>query len=126
MAGAVLGSCRTSSESGFKLFKQFLQNEMGNLMMLLEVRVESIPGAVRELVISRPGVSWEWRAELLALLDQRPAPAMLVEYLVRLFQRQRPTEAASVGLLSLAAVVRMALARANEEPEDWEWAQEVA
>ena len=50
---------------------------------------------------------------------------MLVEYLVRLFQRQRPTEAASVGLLGLAAVVRMALARANKEAENWEWAQEV-
>ena len=98
---------------------------MGNVMMLLEVRVESIPGAVRELVISRPGVSWEWRAGLPALLDQRPAPAVLVEYLVRLFQRQRPTEAASVGLLGLAAVVRMALARANKEAENWEWAQEV-
>ena len=94
--------------------------------MLLEVRVESIPGDVRELVISRPGVSWKWRTGLPALLDQRPAPTMLVEYLVRLFQRQRPTEAASVGLLGLAAVVQMALARANEEAEDWEWAQEVA
>lgn len=94
--------------------------------MLLEVRVESRPGAVRELVISRPGVTWEWRAALPALLDQRPTPTVLVEYLVRLFLRQRPTEAASVGLLSLAAVVRMALARANEEDEEWEWAQEVA
>ena len=95
--------------------------------MLLGVRVQSTPGAVRELVISRPGDSWEWRAGLPALLDQRPAPPLLVEYLVRLFQRQRPTEAASVGLLSLAAVVRIALTRANEEEdEEWEWAQEVA
>ncbi|MBC8085362.1 MAG: hypothetical protein H7Z21_19360 [Hymenobacter sp.] len=99
---------------------------MANLIMLLGVRVESRPGAVRELVVTRLGVSWEWRAGLPALLNQRPAPAMLVEYLVRLFQRQRPTEAASVGLLGLASVVQMALARANEEDEDWEWAQEVA
>ncbi len=99
---------------------------MANLIMLLGVRVESKPGAVRELVVTRPGSFWEWRAGLPALLDQRPAPAMLVEYLVRLFQRQRPTEAASVGLMSLAAVVRIALERANEEDEEWEWAQEVA
>ena len=99
---------------------------MANLIMLLGVRVESTPGMVRELVVTRPGASWEWRAGLPALMDQRPAPAVLVEYLVRLFQRQRPTEAASVGLLSLASVVRMALARANEEDEEWEWAQEVA
>ena len=98
---------------------------MANLEMLLGVRVESKPEVMRELVVFQPGVSWEWRTGLPALLDQRPAPAMLVEYLVRLFQRQRPTEAASVGLLGLAAVVRMALARANEEAEDWEWAQEV-
>lgn len=95
--------------------------------MLLGVRVESTPGVMRELVVTRPGGSWEWRAGLPALLDQRPTPAILVEYLVRLFQRQRPSEAASVGLLSLAAVIRMAIARANEEDEeDWEWAQEVA
>ena len=94
--------------------------------MLLGGRVESIPGAVRELVVTRPGVAGEWRAGLPALLDQRPAPAVLVEYLVRLFQRQRPTEAASVGLLGLAAVVRMALARANEDAKDWKWAQKVA
>ena len=94
--------------------------------MLLGVRVESTPGVVRELVVTRPGASWEWRAGLPALMDMRPAPAVLVEYLVRLFQRQRPTEAASVGLLGLTAVVRMALARANEEDEEWEWAQEVA
>ena len=87
--------------------------------------MDSKPEIIRELVVFRPGVSWEWRAGLPALLDQRPAPAMLVEYLVRLFQRQRPTEAASVGLLGLAAVVRMALARANKEAENWEWAQEV-
>jgi len=99
---------------------------MANLIMLLGVRVESTPGMVRELVVTRPGASWEWRAGLPALMDQRPAPTVLVEYLVRLFQRQRPTEAASVGLLSLASVVRMALARANEEDEEWEWAQEVA
>ena len=99
---------------------------MANVMMLLGVRVESKLGAMRELVISRPGFTWEWRATLPMILDQRPALATLVEYLVRLFQRQRPTEAASVGLLGLAAVVRMALARENEEAEDWEWAQEVA
>ena len=88
--------------------------------------MESKPAVVRELVVFRPRASWEWRAGLPALLDLRPAQPMLVEYLVRLFQRQRPTEAASVGLLSLATAIRMALARANEEAEDWEWAQEVA
>ena len=94
--------------------------------MLLGARVESTLVTVRELIISRPGFTWEWRAELPALLDQRPASATLVEFLVRLFQRQRPTEAASVGLLGLTMMVRMALARANEKAEDWEWAQEVA
>ena len=85
--------------------------------------MESIPGTVRELVISRPGVSWEWRAELPALLDQRPAPAMPVEYLVRLFQRQQLSVVAMVGLMGLTIVVRMALNRANKEEDSWEEVQ---
>ena len=63
------------------------------------------------------------------LLDQWPTTAKLVEYVVRLFQRQRPGMAASVGLLNVALVVRMALTQAHlpkERDGDWEWAQEVA
>lgn len=102
---------------------------MANLEMLIEAQVESPPEQAREFVIRRPGVFGEWRAVMPVLLDQRPATATLVEYIVRLFQRQRPSEAAAVGLLGLAMVVRMTLARANKpdaETEDWEWAQEVA
>lgn len=97
--------------------------------MLMEARVESRPGQAREFIIARPGVVGEWRAVLPARLDQRPATATLVAYVVRLFQRQRPSEAATVGLMGLTVVVRMALARANAADEgagDWEWAQEVA
>ena len=97
--------------------------------MLIEARVESLPGQARELIIVRPGLVGEWRAVLPGLLDQRPATATLVEYVVRLFQRQRPSLAAMVGLLGLTVVVRMALLQANmpnEEGGDWEWAQEVA
>ena len=106
-----------------------LESAMANLIILIEARVESLPGQAREFVITRPGVVGQWRAVLPTLLDQRPATATLVEYLVRLFQRQRPSVAATVGLLGLTAVVQMALARANradEEGGDWEWAQEVA
>lgn len=102
---------------------------MANLTMLIEARVESLPGQARELIITRPGVAGQWRAVLPTLLDQRPATSTLVEYVVRLFQRQWPSVAAMVGLLGLTVVVRMALARANklnEEAGDWEWAQEVA
>ena len=102
---------------------------MANLTMLIEARVESLPGQARELIISRPGDFGQWRAVLPVMLDNQPATTTLVEYVVRLFQRQRPSLAASVGLLSLAMVVRMALAQAdmpNEEGGDWEWAQEVA
>ena len=99
---------------------------MANLMLLIGARVESLPGQVRELVIHRPRVLGEWRAELPTLLDQQPVTATLVEYLVRLYQRQRPSEAAAVGLLGLSAVVRMALAKANAVPGDWEVAQVVA
>lgn len=100
---------------------------MGNLRMLVGARVEGQLGQEREMVISRLGGAEEWRATLPKLLDQVPATAALVEYVVRLFQRQRPTEAAAAGMAGLLAVVRMALARANEEAEeDWEWAEEVA
>ena len=97
--------------------------------MLIEVRVEGLPGKARELIISPPGDFGQWRAVLPVMLDNQTATATLVEYVVRLFQRQRPSLAASVGLLSLAMVVRMALAQADmlkEEGGDWEWAQEVA
>ena len=100
---------------------------MGNLRMLVGARVEGQPGQEREVVISRPGEVGEWRATLPRLLDQVPATAALVEYVVRLYQRQRPTEAAAAGMAGLLAVVQMALARANEEAaEGWEWAEEVA
>lgn len=102
---------------------------MANLKILLEARVESRPEQAREIIIARPGVTGEWRAVLPILLDRRPATATLVEYVVRLFQRQRPSEAAMVGLMGVAMVVGMALARANEldkETGDWKWAQEVA
>ncbi|MFD2717447.1 hypothetical protein ACFST9_01890 [Hymenobacter monticola] len=102
---------------------------MGNLIILIEARVESLPGQAREFIIARPGVPSQWRAVLPVLLDQRPATSILVEYVVRLFQRQRPSLAATVGLLGLTVLVRMTLARANrpdEAAEDWEWAQEVA
>ena len=90
-------------------------------------RVEGQPGQEREMVISRLGGNEEWRTPLPKLLDQVPATAALVEHVVRLFQRQRPSEAASAGMAGLLVVVRMALARANEEEaEDWEWAEEVA
>ena len=89
-------------------------------------RVEGQPGQEREMVITLLGEIGEWRTTLPKLLDQVPATAVLVEYVVRLYQRQRPTEAAAAGMSGLLVVVRMALARANEEPEDWEWAQEVA
>jgi len=106
-----------------------LEQIMANLKMLIEARVESLPGRLRELIISRSDGVGEWRMELPALLDQRLATPTLVEYVVRLFQRQRPGVAAMVGLLGLTVVVRMALAPANkadEEGGDWEWAQEVA
>ena len=102
---------------------------MANLTMLIEARVESLPGQPREIVIYRPGSFVQWRAMLPVLLDRWPATAKLEEYVVRLFQRQRPGLAESVGLLNVALVVRMAVAQANmpkEKDGDWEWAQEVA
>ena len=100
---------------------------MGNLRMLVGARVEGQLGQEREMVISRLGGAEEWRAALPKLLDQVPATAALVDYVVRLFQRQRPTEAAAAGMAGLLAVVRMALARANQEAQEgWEWAEEVA
>ena len=98
---------------------------MGNLRMLVGARVEGQLGQEREMVISRLGGAEEWRTTLPKLLDQVPATAALVEYLVRLFQRQRPSEAAAVGLLGLSAVVRMALAKANMNMGDWQIAQVV-
>lgn len=95
--------------------------------MLMGARVEGQPGQEREMVISRLGGGEEWRTTLPKLLDQVPATAALVEYVVRFFQRQRPSEAAAAGMAGLLAVVRMALAQANEEAaEGWEWAEEVA
>ena len=96
---------------------------MTNLEMLLGVRVESKPGVMRELVVFRPRASWEWRAGLPALLDLRPAPPMLVQYVVRLFQRQQPSVAAGVGLLGLSTIIHMALEKANEQVNDWDLAQ---
>ncbi|MGI4886463.1 MAG: hypothetical protein ACRYFR_16020 [Janthinobacterium lividum] len=102
---------------------------MSNLSLLMGARVETPPNRERVIIISRPGTTSAWQATLPRVLDQRLATATLVEYVVRLFQRQRPSEAAAVGLLGLAVVVRMALKRANEtngKAGVWEWAQEVS
>ena len=100
---------------------------MGNLRILVGARVEGQPGQEREMVIARLGGAEEWRTTLPKLLDQVPATAALVEHVVRLYLRQRPTEAAAAGMAGLLVVVRMAFARANEEAaEGWEWAEEVA
>jgi hypothetical protein len=81
------------------------------------------------MIVFRPGDTWEWRTELPTLLDQRPASATLVEYLVRLFQRQQPSKAALLGMVGLTLMLRLALAKGNKPKEkdgDWEWAQVVA
>ncbi|GAB3843173.1 hypothetical protein [Hymenobacter jeollabukensis] len=81
----------------------------------------------REIVLTRPGLAPAWRAELPMILDQRPATAALVEYVVKLYFRQMPVEADLIGWSALTGVVRLALARANGEADDaWEWAEVVA
>ncbi|GAA4382128.1 hypothetical protein [Hymenobacter koreensis] len=77
-------------------------------------------GIGREIVLVRPGLAPAWRAELPMLLDQRPATAALVEYVVKLYYRQMPVEAELTGWSALTGAVRLALARANKE-DDGEW-----
>lgn len=89
--------------------------------------VDAQPGPGREIILLRPGLAPEWRAALPLLLDQRPATAALVEYVVKLYFRQLPVEAELTGATALSAAVRLALARANgEADEGWEYAQVVA
>ncbi|AII50845.1 hypothetical protein [Hymenobacter sp. APR13] len=89
--------------------------------------VDARTGPGREIVLLRPGLAPEWRASLPHLLDQRPATAALVEYVVKLYFRQLPLEAELTGATALSAAVRLALARANgEADEGWEYAQVVA
>jgi hypothetical protein len=81
----------------------------------------------REIVLIRPGLAPVWRVELPLLLDQRPATAALVEYVVKLYFRQMPVEADLIGLSALTGAIRLALARANREPDgEWEYATIVA
>ena len=93
--------------------------------MLLGARVLTQPDLERVIVISRLGTTSEWRATLPRVLDQRSATATLVEYLVRLYQRQMPEEAAAAGRRALSIMVRMSLSQANEEENGWESAQVV-
>ena len=99
---------------------------MSNLSMLIGARVEMQPDLERVIIISRPGTASEWRATLPRLLDQQPATATLVEYVVRLYQRQMSTEAAAAGWTALSIMVNMSLGQANGEDEVWEAAQVVA
>lgn len=99
---------------------------MSNLSLLMGARVETPPNRERVIIISRPGTTSAWQATLPRVLDQRPATGTLVEYVVRLYQRQMPAEAAAAGRTALAVMVRMSLGRANEDADDWEAAQVVA
>ncbi|MDO3416652.1 hypothetical protein Q3A66_16405 [Hymenobacter sp. BT770] len=93
--------------------------------MLIGVRVETQPDLERVIIIWRQGTGSEWRAILPRLLDQRPATATLVEYVIRLYQRQMPAEAAAAGWPVLSMLVRMSLGIANGEEDAWEAAHVV-
>lgn len=99
---------------------------MEELAFLLGAYVVERSGQEREIIVAKPGLAPAWRAELPALLDQRPATAALVEYVVKLYQRQMPLEAELTGWAVLAGAVRLALAQANGEAEQaWEYGEVV-
>ena len=99
---------------------------MANAFFMMGACVQGGPGAEREIVVSKPGMA-AWRAGLPPLLDQPPATAALVEYVVKLYFRQMPVEAELTGGAALATMVRSALAQANGQPtEEWECGEVVS
>jgi hypothetical protein len=93
---------------------------MANALLIMGAHVQEGSGAEREIVLSKPSAA-AWRAGLPARLDQAPATAALVEYVVKLYFRQMPVEAELTGCEALTSLVRGALAQANGQPaEEWE------
>jgi hypothetical protein len=93
---------------------------MATTLFSMGAHVQEGSGAEREIVLSKPSAA-AWRVGLPARLDQPPATAALVEYVVKLYCRQMPVEAELTGCEALAALVRAALAQANGQPaEEWE------
>ena len=93
---------------------------MATAFFMMRAYVHVGPTVEREIVLAKPGAA-AWRASLPRRLDQPLATAALVEYVVKLYFRQMPTEAALTGWATLATMVQSALAQANgQQAEEWE------